>query len=486
MIPAGTGWKSAGARTSIQALVLGGADALAFSLAVLVGASLVGAFEPGVMVSNYKRLLATSLLVFVAAMVWFGFGLGHYTRRRPAWDELAEVSKVLLFLTVLSGAMIFALSIATRRSAFLAAWAVVWVMLPLLRLLFRRALDAAGLWRLRLVVFGAGENARSTAVALVASPSLGYQPVAAFAVPFDERLAANELDAGVVCIPIVKVREDVDAAIADAGAEKVAVALDNWLSPEAQALVQHLALWYPDVLVVPPLKGIPLIGADVQHVFGSEVLLLQLRNNLRRHLDRALKRIFDFSAALILLFAFAPLMLWAASRIRRESGSPILFQHRRVGRDGLEFQCFKFRSMYADAPSRLQALLERDLAAREEWERDFKLRNDPRVTPIGEILRRTSVDELPQLINVLKGDMSLVGPRPVVPDELARYGEASSLYAMVRPGMTGLWQVTGRNETTYAERIAMDAWYVRNWSLWYDLVILFKTVKVVLGREGAY
>lgn len=487
MISADTGWKSAGTRTSIRALVLAGADALAFSIAVLVGASLVGAFEPGVMVSNYKRLLATSLLVFLAAMAWFGFGLGHYTRRRPAWDELAEVAKVLLFLTVLSGAMIFALSIATRRGAFLAAWVVVWVMLPLLRLLFRRALDAAGLWRLSIAIVGAGENARATAAALVAEPAFGYRPVAYLAVDSTDAPACGTMTVAFPILPLTDATGDIDAAIASTGAERVVVALDDWLSPQAQALTQRLALRYPDLLVVPPLRGIPLIGADIHHVFGRETLLIQLRHNLERGPDRAVKRAFDLMVSVLLLLALAPLMSYVAWRIWREDRSPILFRQARVGRDGREFRFLKFRSMVKDADALLARWQEEGSPLWQEYNaNNFKLRDDPRLLKIGRWIRETSIDELPQLFNVLRGEMSLVGPRPLLARELPDYAESIGLYRRVRPGITGLWQVSGRSITTFAERATLDAWYVRNWSLWYDLVILFKTVKVVLKREGAY
>jgi undecaprenyl-phosphate galactose phosphotransferase len=150
------------------------------------------------------------------------------------------------------------------------------------------------------------------------------------------------------------------------------------------------------------------------------------------------------------------------------------------------FPCFKFRTMQVDAEERLRELLANDPAARAEWEREFKLRNDPRITPIGQFLRRTSLDELPQLFNVIRGEMSLVGPRPVIRAELCKYGDDVDYFLMVRPGMTGLWQVSGRNDVDYDTRVYLDTWYVKNWSLWYDIAILFKTIKVVLRRDGAY
>ncbi|CAN7193843.1 sugar transferase [Rhizobacter sp. LjRoot28] len=190
-------------------------------------------------------------------------------------------------------------------------------------------------------------------------------------------------------------------------------------------------------------------------------------------------------AAALLLLLLGPLMLVIAAMIARKDGAPVLFGHYRVGHQGRLFRCLKFRSMYRNSEQMLAEILATDAEARAEWERDQKLTNDPRVTPIGDFLRRTSLDELPQLINVLKGEMSLVGPRPITVGELTRYGRVRWHYLSVRPGMTGLWQVSGRNNTSYAERVALDESYIDNRSMLGDLTILLKTVKVVLVRDGA-
>ena len=158
----------------------------------------------------------------------------------------------------------------------------------------------------------------------------------------------------------------------------------------------------------------------------------------------------------------------------------------RVGKDGKLFPCYKFRSMYINSQEKLNEILAENSAMRQEWERDFKLKNDPRITKSGAFLRKTSLDELPQIFNVLRGDMSLVGPRPVVQEELARYGEFVQDYLMVKPGITGMWQVNGRSDTTYDERVQMDVWYVRNWSVWLDVMLLWRTIKAVFKCEGAY
>lgn len=190
-------------------------------------------------------------------------------------------------------------------------------------------------------------------------------------------------------------------------------------------------------------------------------------------------------AAAVLLLVLSPLMLMVAWMTWRRDGAPIFFAHYRVGCDGKLFRCLKFRTMYRSSEQMLADLLRDDPAARAEWARDQKLTNDPRVTPIGNFLRRTSLDELPQLFNVLRGEMSLVGPRPITVAELTRYGRVRWHYLSVRPGLTGLWQVSGRNNTTYEERVALDRRYVEHHSIWLDLKILFKTIKVVVARDGA-
>ena len=204
-----------------------------------------------------------------------------------------------------------------------------------------------------------------------------------------------------------------------------------------------------------------------------------------RRLSRVTKRGIDVSLALILLVVFAPVVCLVAVVIRMSGPGPVVFKHARVGRWGRIFPCFKFRTMHADAPERLRALLASDAALARQWADRQKLDWDPRVTNVGRILRETSLDELPQLINVLRGDMSLVGPRPVTPAELQRYGSAAALYLQVRPGLTGLWQVSGRNLTSYDSRVQLDRDYVANWRLSADLRILARTPKAVLLRRGA-
>ena len=200
--------------------------------------------------------------------------------------------------------------------------------------------------------------------------------------------------------------------------------------------------------------------------------------------DRA-ARALDIVVALAALVVFAPVMLLAAVAILLTSSGPVLFRQQRIGRNGRFFSCIKFRTMHVDAQQMLDSLLATDPAARAEWHHNHKLRNDPRIIGIGNFLRRTSLDELPQLFNVLAGDMAIVGPRPIIASEIARYGRHFSAYCSVRPGITGLWQVTGRSDTCFRRRVACDQLYARRKSALVDFRIILCTVPVVLLGSGA-
>ena len=205
-----------------------------------------------------------------------------------------------------------------------------------------------------------------------------------------------------------------------------------------------------------------------------------------RSFDQILTEIMNVLVAFAVIVFLAPVLFLIAMAVYCQDGGPILFAHRRIGRNGRHFHCLKFRSMAIDAERRLADLLASDPAARAEWERDYKLRRDPRVTALGEFLRKTSLDELPQFLNVLRGDMSIVGPRPIVEAEVCKYGRRFRDYCAVKPGITGLWQVSGRNDTSYRTRVALDCLYAERRSLLLDAKVLAATVPAVLMRRGSY
>ena len=204
-------------------------------------------------------------------------------------------------------------------------------------------------------------------------------------------------------------------------------------------------------------------------------------------LQRVFKRVFDLACVLVIFALFWWAIIGVAITLRVLTGRHVIFSHTRVGRGGQDFQCYKFRSMVANSEQILAELLEKDPEARAEWERDFKLKNDPRITRFGRFIRRTSLDEFPQLWNVIRGEMSIVGPRPVVRKELELYyADALEHYKAVKPGLTGLWQISGRNDMEYSERVALDCAYVESWSLWSDSMIVMRTVGALFARRGAY
>lgn len=218
---------------------------------------------------------------------------------------------------------------------------------------------------------------------------------------------------------------------------------------------------------------------------GADAFAPNAGNSVPGPLRTAVKRGFDLLFTVPLLISLAPVFAIIAVLVRRDGG-PMVFGHERIGQHGRAFRCLKFRTMVVNADVVLRELLENDPEAGAEWHRDFKLKNDRRVTTIGRFLRRTSLDELPQLWNVLRGDMSLVGPRPVVRQELERYGGDVAYYLMSKPGITGPWQVSGRNDVDYAKRVSLDVSYAQQWSLLGDIAILVKTIGVVIRQDGAY
>jgi len=269
--------------------------------------------------------------------------------------------------------------------------------------------------------------------------------------------------------------------------QTVFVAITNIEPQYLSNLVTKVQRIVKEVYLVPNIKGIPLMDTELHYLFYQELLMLQIKNNLMNPLNRFFKRVFDLTLTILILPFFIPIFIVIALIIKLDSEGPVLYMHKRIGKDRKDLKVYKFRTMYTDADTRLKHILETDHKAQTEWQLYFKLRDDPRITRVGKFLRKTSLDETPQLINVLIGNMSLVGPRPVVAEELdLYYKDYAGYYLSILPGVTGLWQVSGRNNTNYDYRVKLDLWYVMNWSLWFDIVILIKTIRVIIKGEGAY
>ena len=347
------------------------------------------------------------------------------------------------------------------------------------RYLFKKYINAQNLFQVPVIFIGAGKTAELVLKSFDHDSGFGYKILGFIDDhPISERLAKD--------FRILGGFADAEEIVRQTGVQAVIITAPG-LSSEAQVqLVNRIQPYVKHVSFVPDLIGTPMGSITVESLMDEKIMLIRVKNHLAHWQNRALKRIFDLLASLLGMIVVIPLGIVLSILIYIDSPGPIIFAHRRIGRSGREFPCYKFRSMVPDAQKVLSDYLAENPAAKEEWNRDFKLKNDPRITRIGAFLRKTSLDELPQLINVIKGEMSLVGPRPIVRAEIEKYGDYIQDFYLVPPGITGMWQVSGRSDTTYEERVQMDSWYVRNWSVWIDMMYLMKTFKIVLSGKGAY
>ena len=287
-------------------------------------------------------------------------------------------------------------------------------------------------------------------------------------------------------MPILGGFDDLEKAVKETGVSTVLIAAPGLPQDRLSDLIYRAQSLVKNVAVVPNLVAVPMSNVSVESFFDAKIMVLHIRNNLDNPWNRLLKRLFDIGATIVGGILISPPLLAIAIWVYHDSPGPVIFKHRRVGKDGKEFNCYKFRSMCVNSKEVLDHLLATDPKAKAEWDKEFKLKDDPRITKSGAFLRKTSLDELPQLWNVLKGEMSLVGPRPIVQAEVPRYGKYIKEYYSVLPGITGMWQTSGRSDIDYPERVQMDSWYVHNWNVWLDLVLLWRTVSVVVHHKGAY
>ena len=428
--------------------------------------------------------IAIYLALGIACLLAFRY-FGHYARRRPFWEELGDIIAIVSMMAAAHAALIFMTKADFSRLWWGMCWTLVLLMVPLARFMLKRLLMARGLWWRPTVVIGAGPNAIDTARALAGEPLLGFDVVAFVCPPMCNEQAPAHLEINGRRLPVLLAVPYPKLLPTHLGQPHVVVALELEEMGRCGEYLERLSLRYGDIDIISPIRGLRLTGTRVTHFFSHDILSLRVPSTLARPWPPRLKRGFDIVVGGPLLALASPLLAIIAWQIWR-TGRPVFYRHKRVGRGGRSFHCLKFRTMVPDADAVLAHHVAENPEAGAEWTRDQKLRHDPRITPLGAWLRRTSLDELPQLINVLRGEMSLVGPRPVVPSELALYDENLVYYMESTPGLTGLWQVSGRNDLDYRPRIHLDCWYIRNWSLWGDLIILMKTPRAVLRGKGAY
>ena len=418
-------------------------------------------------------------VISLGCVCWFWIRLRHYTYRKPFWFELKEILRTLVIFFVIELAIIAFSKLYVSRTLWMLTWFWAVFLVPLVRVSLKKLLLKLNLYQKDTIIIGSGRNAKDVYRALADESYLGFSLcyfVLSDTIPEDGMGEIKVIDA--------KNKDIISLLQLDTKTVQFILALDDEILLDSW--LRYLALnKCRSVSVIPNIRGIPLYGTDMSFLFSHEMLLLRVNNNLAKRSSRILKRTMDIVGSLAIITLLSPVLLYLYFSVKKDGGNAI-YGHPRIGRNGKTFKCLKFRSMVMNSKEVLDELLRTDPEARAEWEKDFKLKNDPRITKIGAFIRKTSLDELPQLFNVLKGEMSLVGPRPIVAEELDRYQDDVEYYLMAKPGMTGLWQVSGRNDVDYSTRVYFDSWYVKNWSLWNDIAILFKTVNVVLKRDGAY
>ena len=404
-----------------------------------------------------------------------------YNRRMQFWQVIEKIFQASLYAVVAIVIVLYIGQIAasTSRMFIFLLWLFSFIYLTVFRYLTKKFLEKVQLLQIPVLIIGAGKTAELLVKGIINDAGMGYKIIGL--------LEDNCVRNGILKrFPVLGKFSDVEAVILKTGVQHVFIAAPGLEQEKLTRLIYKVQPLVKNMGIIPNLVGIPMGGIEVESLFNEKLMLLRLKNNLARSWNRYLKTIFDFALTLVGTVAISPILIFIAIWIYKDSPGPVIFKHTRIGKNGKKFPCYKFRSMCIDAKEKMAELLENDPVAKAEWERDFKLKNDPRITKSGTFLRKTSLDELPQIFNVLKGEMSLVGPRPVIKEELERYGEYVDDYLMVKPGITGMWQVSGRSDIDYTERVLLDSWYVRNWSVWIDIVMLVKTFKVVLLRKGAY
>ena len=406
---------------------------------------------------------------------------GTYRFNRPSMELVKDIFKGSVFCFLMYTLSIFLIRNEIQISRYYAFCFIFFTVLYMgvFRIILGHTIMRREFWREPVLLIGAGKTAEVFLDGIQRDCCYFYQVIGILDDhPVSDALAHK--------YPLLGGMKDAEKVIRREKIRTLILAVPGMEESKFRELlgrVQHIT---DTIIFTPNLVGSPMGSLEISTMFVERLTIIKSRNNLSRWYNRMCKFLFDMVVTAIGTVLISPILLLLAIAVGISNGGRVIFAHKRVGRNGKEFACYKFQTMVKDADKALEKYLSENPEARKEWETNFKLLHDPRVTKLGAFMRRTSLDELPQVFNVLKGEMSLVGPRPVVRAELAKYGDNKQEYLMVRPGITGMWQASGRSDTTYEERVAMDSWYVKNWSIWLDIKYLLRTFVVVMKKEGAY
>ena len=464
----------------VRVLALGAADVVCISAAwagaVLAYWAFGASYDPSWYLGFWPIVPAFVVLNAV-------FGLYHGSCLYPGapLSPVEEMRKLFLssMVTHLVAVTVLVMLFQTTRGYSRVAIAIAGVIAAIaaqpFRNLTRRALYFLGVGQIPVVLAGSGDVARRVAAIVADDPHFGFDVVGYFS---GTREATP--DSEMHWIPCLGSLRDI---VAESRRRDVKILLACQDERLFRRQMKDFAAWFTYVEYLPTASAFPVFGAKAVSFGGLGGI--EMVNQARKRILRLQKRVMDNVLAVCAFAVALPLFVVIPVLIRLTSKGPVFYRQERLGRNGRRFRIWKFRSMYVDADERLKRMIAENPAVAAEWESSFKLRDDPRVTPLGRFLRRTSLDELPQLFNVLCGEMTLIGPRPIVDDEVKYYGASYETFASVRPGVTGLWQVSGRSDTGYERRVALDTYYVLNWSPWMDVWILQRTFLAVFLMRGA-
>lgn len=462
-------------RPGLCAMVMLTGDIAAIALSLTAAVLLRYVFGGMADLTPYWRL--SNVLIFFAAGYAL-FGLYPGIASNPV-REMRQITAATTLVFVLLGSLLFLMKQAPNysRLVFLFGWLIALVLVPLTRITLRAAFSEDSWWGYPVAVFGSAADAEMVVQGLQKQPELGLRPVAVF--QKGGRHGDRVLD-----VPVFGDFSSAPLYGRRLGLKHAIVSAPEVAGAQLVQLMESHADLFSHVYLVSGLPGFSSLAIEMRDV--CNMVALEVRRGLLMPGCQLAKRLIDQTVCIIIGLLLLPVMLLVAALIRLESKGGALFTQKRIGFGGRQFRMWKFRTMYSNSDEILRRHLAENPAAEREWQANRKLRNDPRVTRLGRLLRKTSLDELPQLWNVFRGQMSIVGPRPIVNDEIAKYGDWFALYCRVVPGLTGLWQVSGRSDTDYGKRIELDSYYVRNWSPWFDIYLLACTVRVVVKGEGAY
>jgi Undecaprenyl-phosphate galactose phosphotransferase WbaP len=406
---------------------------------------------------------------------------GAYTRKYSFWDEVKMLWKVTFFSTLAILAVFFLgkMSNTVSRTVIILIGLLSLIIFPLLRTAVKRGLVKLGVTASKALILGSNDTGRLALNAMIKEKNLGY-----LVVGFVDDLAkirkryfeGIKVHAHMGCV---------ERYLKNCDVQDVVIALPEFDKEQLSHLVNRLQHKATSILCFPGFSGMAVMGTELRHFFEDQAFAFEIKNNLAQPLNYYTKRLFDYVFGIFFFILLIIPIGIISLAIKLTSRGPAILKQERIGKNRRSFICYKFRTMYHNADERLEVILANDPEAKKEWETYWKLKNDPRITAIGIFLRKTSLDEIPQILNILKGEMSLVGPRPYVLREWNWLKDYSETINCVQPGITGLWQVSGRSDSSHEQRLMLDSWYVRNWNLWLDIVILIKTIYVVLKKEGA-